>query len=171
MSAFPKRKSRRAEAIQNSIRARSQNWLYCSITAPKTGKRRIKFRATNNPMRQNATTARKSGFSSAATIRGRRLCSAPLFATSAFMEISYEMSPAHAWVAEPRQLVHCDFATNGRRSPVSFPRAAQCGRSQSSIIKYKFHKRKFHHPKVPLKDATLVGDSGGNFRAKRTCRY
>ena len=47
----------------------NQNWLYCSITAPKSGKRRIKLRASKKPMRQNAMTALRSGVMIAPTAR------------------------------------------------------------------------------------------------------
>jgi hypothetical protein len=32
----------------------NQNWLYCSITAPKSGKRKIKLSASKNAMRHSA---------------------------------------------------------------------------------------------------------------------
>jgi hypothetical protein len=48
-----------------------QNWLYCSITAPKSGKRTIKLRLSKSPTRQNATTATKSGLVIAMTNRAQ----------------------------------------------------------------------------------------------------
>ena len=35
----------------------NQNWLYCSIKAPRFGKRRITLSATNRPSTQKVTTA------------------------------------------------------------------------------------------------------------------
>ena len=46
----------RAErSIKCRPRASNENWLYCSITAPKSGRRNIKLNATSSTMRHNAT--------------------------------------------------------------------------------------------------------------------
>jgi hypothetical protein len=38
-----------------------QNWLYCSMTAPKSGKQSITMSVTNKPIAQNCTVAIRSG--------------------------------------------------------------------------------------------------------------
>src|SRR5580700_8442175 len=45
----------------------NQNWLYCSIIAPKSGKRRIKLSVVNRPIVQKAMIVTKSGFEIAAS--------------------------------------------------------------------------------------------------------
>ncbi len=48
-----------------------QNWLYCSITAPKSGKRRMKLRDSKKPIRQNIMIASRLGFVITETSRDR----------------------------------------------------------------------------------------------------
>ena len=48
------RKDRRGEAA-------NQNWLYCAMIPPKSGKRRMKFKAAKKPIAQKSRTALRSG--------------------------------------------------------------------------------------------------------------
>jgi hypothetical protein len=58
ISSTPKVWNRHAHEM-SSAAVPIQNWLYCSIIAPKSGKRRIKLSVVNRPIVQKATTVIK----------------------------------------------------------------------------------------------------------------